>query len=103
MPPTTARQRSGLKAYSLKDKPIGDPVEGHSAPRSKRTHHSRRSSPAFGRSVESTLTPEECLLVVRYRDLNSVAALAIRCYILTGDLRLVRTIYDQVCLGIRPR
>lgn len=52
---------------------------------------------------EPLLTPDEGLLVTRLRDIGGVAVLAIRCYILTGDLRLVRAIYDQVCLGIRPR
>ena len=49
------------------------------------------------------LTPEEGLFVTRFRDIGNVAVLAIRSYVLTGDLRLVRAIYDQVCLGIRPR
>jgi hypothetical protein len=35
--------------------------------------------------------------------LNSTVALAIRCYVLTGDLRLVQAIYFQRFLGLRPR
>jgi len=49
------------------------------------------------------LTPEEDALLEAYRNLDSVPRLAVRRFVLSGDIRLVRAIYNQVCLGIRPR
>jgi len=50
-----------------------------------------------------TLTADEKALLDSYRALNTVNRLAVKRYILTGDTRLVRAIYFQVCLGLRPR
>ncbi len=49
------------------------------------------------------LSAEEQALVTGYRELDRVPQLAIRCFFNTGDLRLVRAIYEQVFLGLRRR
>ncbi len=49
------------------------------------------------------LSLDERTLVSRYRELDNVERLAIRCFFNTGDLRLVRAIYDRVFLGLRRR
>jgi hypothetical protein len=41
----------------------------------------------------------EQALVSSYRRLDSVPRLATRCFVTTGDLRLVRVIYDHFFLG----
>jgi len=49
------------------------------------------------------LSPEEQILVSGYRAMDTLWRLAIRCFLATGDDRLVLAIYFQRFLGLRPR
>jgi len=49
-----------------------------------------------------SLTRHEQRLVESYRCIDRVTRLAIRCYLFSGDIRLVGYIFDQCFLGILP-
>jgi len=49
------------------------------------------------------LSSEEQLLISGYRAMDTLWRLAIRCFLATGDDRLVLAIYFQRFLGLRPR
>ncbi len=48
------------------------------------------------------LTRHEQQLVEGYRRINMVTQMAIRCYLHSGNIRLVGCIFDQIFLGIPP-
>ncbi len=49
------------------------------------------------------LSTEERELIAEMRALPTVPHLAIRCFLVRGDLRLAQALYDQLCLGLGPQ
>ncbi len=69
----------------------------------------RRLRPATGRPAPGHplrcldgLTVDEQALTSALRALATVPHLAIRCFLVRGDLRLARALYDRLCLGPGP-
>lgn len=60
--------------------------------------------PALSNSAnEEVLSAEEADFLARYRSLDNIPQLAIRCYLNTGDDRLLTILYHRICLGLPGR
>ncbi len=59
--------------------------------------------PAGDRPDPDCLSAEERDLIAEVRALQTVPHLAIRCFLVRGDLRLAQTLYDRLFLGLGPQ
>ena len=69
--------------------------------------HSQTTLPALDAAGERRdpdgLSGEERTLLADVRALQTIPHLAIRCFLVRGDLRLAQALYDQLFLGLGPQ
>lgn len=54
------------------------------------------------RKSAMSLTPDEQELLRAYRALANIPRLSVRCYLFSGDIRLVTLLFNQIVLGLAP-